>query len=453
MGGAWSPDGERIVFSSGFRLYEIPSRGGQPQLLLDASDSPRPFSAYPHFLPTDGGSHGLAYVAAVGPTDQMLAVMDLETGERRELGPGSRPVYSSDGHLIHGLANGQDDGLQALPFSLDTLEATGQSFPIDETGRIASVSGDGTLVYTDRPAASSQIVWRARTGVVLEAVGQPQPNIGAPSLSPDGQRVAVSSAESGNDDIWVHDLTRSTKTRLTFEDQREFFPAWSPSGREIVYQYEGPPHRLMRRAADGTGEAVVLLEAETRLLRSEWSHDGRYLVYDASIPPAATDIRYIELGTDGEAGEPVMFLGSPADEQFAKLSPNGRFLAYESDESGRYEIYVLSFPGGDGKRQVSGNGGQQVRWRSDGRELYYVEGDTLMAVSVSTESAITLRQPQRLFEAPGFAIAGAGAGGGYDVSADGERFLTIAPVEGADAAPPTIRIVENWYEEFRDRDQ
>jgi len=385
----------------------------------------------------------------------MLAVMDIETGERRELGPGSRPVYSSDGYLIHGLANGNDPGLRALPFSLDTLEATDQSFPIDEAGRSASVSGDGTLVYTDGPAASGrQLVWRARTGMVLESVGQPQPNIGALSLSPDGQRVAVTSNESGNADIWVHDLTRSTKTRLTFEDQREAHPAWSPSGREIVYQYQGPPHRLMRRAADGTGEATVPVEAETQMRRSEWSRDGRYLVYDITIS-AASDIRYIELGTDGEAGEPVMILGSTADEQFAKLSPNGRFLAYESDESDRYEIYVLSFPGGDGKRQVSVNGGQQARWRNDGRELYYVEGDTLMAVSVSTESAITLGQPQPLFEAPGFAITGGGTGGGYDVSADGERFLTIAPVEaeGEETAPPAIRIVLNWYEEFRDRAQ
>jgi len=454
VGGTWSPDGERIVFSSGRQLYEIAARGGEPQLLFDASDSPRPDSVRPHFLPTDGGSHGLAYVAAVSGIDQMLAVMDLETGVRRELGPGSAPFYSSDGYLIHGPINGGGEGLRALPFSLDTLEAIGQSFPIDGTGREASVSGDGTLAYTDRPAASSsQIVWRSRTGELLEAVGQPQPTIGSPSLSPDGQRVAVRSDESGNDDIWVHDLTRSTKTRLTFGDQRELFPAWSPSGREIVYQLLGPPHRLMRRAADGTGEAVVLLEADFTLLRPDWSRDGRYLVYDESNPEARNDIRYIELGTDGEAGEPVMFLGSPADEQFAKLSPDGRFLAYESTESGRYEIYVLSFPGGDGKRQVSANGGQQARWRSDGRELYYVEGDTLMAVSVSTESAFTLGQPQRLFEAPGFALAGVGVSGDYDVSADGERFLTVAPVEGADSAPTTIRIVENWHEEFRDRVQ
>ncbi len=307
-------------------------------------------------------------------------------------------------------------------------------------------------MYTDRPAASTfQIVWRSRTGVVLEAVGQPQPNIGAPSLSPDGQRVAVTSTESGNPDIWVHDLTRSTKTRLTFEDQREVYPAWSPSGREIVYQLLGPPHRLMRRAADGTGEAVVLLEAEIPLVRPDWSRDGRYLVYDETGGGAGTDIRYIELGTDGEAGEPVMFLGSPADEQMAKLSPDGRYLAYESDESGRYEIYVLSFPGGDGKRQVSVDVGQRARWRSDGRELYYVEGDTLMAVSVSTESAFTLGQPQRLFEAPGINLSGGGRGG-YDVSDDGQRFVTVAPVD-EDEAAPKIRIVENWYEEFRDREE
>ncbi len=187
---------------------------------------------------------------------------------------------------------------------------------------------------------------------------------------------------------------------------------------------------------------------------TDWSKDGRYLAYRELAPATGFDIRYVELQSDGEVSEPVTFLATPASEWSARFSPDGRFVAYMSDESGSYQIYVRPFPDGAGQRQVSVNGGQQARWRSDGRELYYVEGDTLMAVSVSTESAFTLGQPQQLFESPDL-ISGNASASTYDVSADGERFVTIAPTEDGDeeAALPKIRIVQNWYEEFRDREQ
>ena len=448
-GGTWSPDDERIVFSSGLKLYEIASRGGQPQLLFDASGEARRVSDSPHFLPANGGPPALVYVAYSSPTDGWVAVLNLETGERRELGPGTMPVYSADGYLIHGSGIETDAGLWALPFSLDTLQPTGDAYPISTAGMAPTISHGGTLAYLDQTAsaAAQTLVWRSRAGETLETFGQPQ-EMAQPSLSPDGQRVAVRSNESGYNEIWVHDLTRSTKTRLTFEDRHEADPAWSPSGREIVYRLLGSPERIMRLAADGTGDAVALVEAEGQLYMPDWSRDGRYLVYREDGTETRSDIRYVELGADGTAGEPVTFLDSPADESAPKLSPDGRFLAYASDESGRYEIYVRPFPGGDGKWQASVNGGTAPRWRGDGRELYYAEGATLMAVSVSTGSAFTPGQPQPLFEAPGLAR-------GYDVSADGQRFLTIAPVEadGEEAAPPAIRIVQNWYEEFRDREQ
>ncbi len=454
-GGTWSPDGERIVFSSGLELYEIASRGGQPQLLFDASESARRVSLYPHFLPVDGGPPALVYSAAISPADRQVAVLNLETGERRELGPGSGPVYSQDGYLIHGAEGADEPGLWALPFSLDALEATGEGFPVSTAGFAPSLSDDGTLAYRDRTALSAArtLVWLNRGGETLEAVGQPQPNIFQPTLSPDGQRVAVVSLESGNPDIWVHDLARSTKTRLTFEDRTEDNPTWSPSGQEIAYRAGGSPTKIMSRSADGTGEAIALVESEHRLYNPDWSRDGRYLVYERHNPETLPDIRYVELQADGDVSEPVTFLGTPDIEGFPKLSPDSRFLAYSSNESGRDEIYVRPFPDGAGKWQASVNGGTQPRWRSDGRELYYVEGSTLMAVSVSTESAFTLGQPQALFESPGIGGTVSGSGG-YDISADGQRFVRAAPVEGnEESAPPAIRVVENWYEEFRDREE
>ncbi len=149
-----------------------------------------------------------------------------------------------------------------------------------------------------------------------------------------------------------------------------------------------------------------------------------------------------------------MFLSTPATENRPQLSPDGRFLAYVSNESGRPEIYVQPFPNGAGKWQVSGNGGDQIRWSSDGSELFYVEGSTLMAVSVSTEQGFTLGQPQMLFESPDLVLADSGRD--YDVSADGRRFVMTTPVEEGDdgeVAPPSIRVVQNWYEEFRDRER
>ncbi len=262
LGGTWSPDDERIVFSSAFRLYEVAARGGQPELLFDASDSPRPYSLYPHFLPTGSGPAALVYAASSSPVDHWVAVLNLETGERRELGPGTQPVYSQDGYLIHGPTSNAEPGLWAWPFSLETLEPTADSFLISTAGLAATLSRDGTLTYLDQVGGGSTrtLVWRDRTGELLETVGQPQ-NMAQPALSPDGQRVAVRSTESGNRDVWVHDLIRSTKTRLTFDEVPEAQPAWSPSGQEIAYRHAdpGPGDTLMRKAADGTGEAIVLV--------------------------------------------------------------------------------------------------------------------------------------------------------------------------------------------------
>ncbi|MDA1236365.1 MAG: protein kinase [Acidobacteria bacterium] len=231
-GGTWSPDGERIVFSSDRKLYESSSRGGQPQLLLDAVGEARPVSLYPHFLPTGGGPPALVYSAAITPADRWATVLNLETGERRELGPGTAPVYSQDGYLIHGSPNGSEPGLWILPFSLAKLEPTGDAFPISTAGFTPSISDDGTLVYRDQAEGGGlrTLVWRNRAGELLETVGQPQ-RMTQIALSPDGERVALRSNESGSNNIWVQDLARSTKTRLTFEDRNEDTPSWSPSGQ------------------------------------------------------------------------------------------------------------------------------------------------------------------------------------------------------------------------------
>ncbi len=456
-GVSWSPEGERIVFSStAGRLWEIPARGGEPQVLIDRDMG---VGQWPHFLPTDSGPAALVYQMSAEAGNQIW-VLNLETGERSEVGSGSAPIYSREGYLIHGPGEVDEGGLLALPFSLASLEPTGEAFPIAEDGQFASLARDGTLVSLDGNAARvlSDLVWRNRNGELLERIGQPQPGMRTPALSPGGQRVAVRSTESGNGDIWVHDLIRSTKTRLTFDEGTERSPVWSSSGTEIAYSRdENAGYDLTRKTADGTGEAVVLVETDGFTLVNDWSTDGRYLVYTDLTPEGRFDFRYVELQSDGEVSEPVTFLGTPNGEGGAKLSPDGRLVAYQSNESGRYEIYVRPFPDGAGKWQVSVNGGVTSRWRGDGKELYYLEGSSMMAVSVSTEPTFTLGQPQRLFESTDLISAGLGEYGSaeFDVSADGKRFVIVSPIEVADeeAARPNVRIVQNWYEEFRDREQ
>ncbi len=458
LGGAWSPDGERIAFSSGFHLYAVAARGGQPELLFDPADDPEGLSFDPNFLPTGQGPPALVFNKSSSPGGaQSLAVLNLDSGERRDLGPGRTAVYSPRGFLIHGPPSLNDPGLLALPFSLATLEPTGEDFPISVGGDQASRSRDGTLTYQDQTGSDmgmKTLVWRDRSGERIERAGQPQPGLREFALSPDRRWVATTANEPAS--IWIHDLTRSTTTRLTFSNEGpggENRPSWAPSGREISYSTTEEPARMMRKLVDGSGESSLLVQSEYAMVNADWSRDGRYVLFNGpSGQGTRSDILYVELEAGGGPYSPKVFLSTPAVESNPKLSPDSRFVAYTSNESGRSEVYVRPFPSGAGRWQVSLNGGKQPRWRNDGKELFYVENDTvMMAVPVSTAGqALTLGQPQQLFESADLNFRGNGWPQ-YDVSTDGQRFLTSTPVE-SDAAP-TIHIVENWYEEFRNRER
>ncbi|MDA1236335.1 MAG: hypothetical protein O3A53_16245 [Acidobacteria bacterium] len=452
-GGTWSPDGETIVFSSGLQLYRIPARGGDPELLMQEGSGG---GVDPIFLPS--ATPALVFTKVTTTTDISLNVFNLATGEVKELRQGDDPGYSG-GYLIHGAGDDSQAGIWAMPFSLETLDATGESFPIDTGGRRPTVSRSGILTYEDYTPQGEgllTLVWRNRSGEVLETIGQPQPGVmGHAALSPDGTRVAVRATESGDADIWVHDVTRSTKTRLTFASGDEAAPVWSSSGQEIVYGVGSA--RIERKAADGTGDPTVLTESGAN---PDLSRDGRYLVYqDYRGGATGYDIFYVELSPDGGVGEPLAFLSEPGGQVVPKLSPDGRFLAYVSNESGRLEIYVRPFPDGAGKWQASIEGGARPRWRGDGKELFFVDGATLLAVSVSTDPAFALGRPQRLFDSPDLGRLGAFNMPFHDVSADGQRFVTIASLdeiqpdasEQSEPEPPRIHVVQNWYEEFRDR--
>ena len=367
---------------------------------------------------------------------------------------GWAPSFSPTGHVIY---EGVDPGgVWALPFSVESMQATGNPFPISENGDQPSIASDGTLVYLEGAAEADRwrLAWKDREGNRLGEIGEPHDvPIAYPGLSPNGSRVVVQS----NWDLWIHEVTRPIKTRLTDFPDLEIYPSWSPEGDRIIFSSgkgaRGNPRDLYITKADGSGEPVLFFESpEFRSYVTDWSRDGNtILIWRQDLNVTKSEIWYLKRKADG-GWEEVPLLQTEYTEQLAKLSPDGRFIAYDSNQSGQQEVYIRSFPDGTGLRRVSPNGGTQVRWRKDGKELFYVEGDSLMAVPISTNPTLTIGTPERLFSDESLRFAqGTNNWLNYDVTPDGQKFIVREPDLGDSNV--RIRVVQNWYEEFREREQ
>ena len=276
----WSSDGRSVVFAHGFppRLYEVPADGGEARLLfqVNASESRHTFQD-PHFLPHEGVGRRLLLVTG-SPESTQIAAQDLETGRREILGPGQRPVYSPTGHIVY--QTGGD--LWAMPFSVSDLKRTGEPFPIQRGASLPSIAGDGTLVYLGTTGGQEQLIWRDRKGAKLGPVGQPQRRVRSPHLSPDGSRIAAQGWEDPPQlDIWIHDVTRGSKTRLTSHPAGEQSAAWTPQGNMITFtSVRDGTADIFIQSADGSGEAKVLVATPHNEFGSDWSDDGKYLIYN-----------------------------------------------------------------------------------------------------------------------------------------------------------------------------
>ena len=316
------------------------------------------FNLRPRFLPKKAAARGIVFTIG-SLTNGDIVFKNLETGESSVLAEGSYPVFSPTGHILY-QRYVRRGGLWALPFSIETLKPTGEPFPIAENASRPSVAMDGALVSVNAPgSAQQQLVWLDRAGRKLGAIGQPQQTISNPALSPDGGRVLVSGLEDGtNEDIWIHEAGRALKTRLTFDPSGDGFPKWSPSGEEVVFSSTraGNPD-IFSRAADGSAEAASLVSTPRPELPSAWSPDMKYFLYVAIHPETAADIWYLERKEREDGFDSRPFLQTAFRETNSRLSPDGRFVAYLSNESGRFEIYVRPFPQGGGKWQISANGG------------------------------------------------------------------------------------------------
>ena len=451
--GAWNPIGDTIVFGSGegvaLSLYQVSAQGGTPQVLVADSDleGATGFVSRPRFLPLETDPTLLFTLGDA--TNSTMYAKNLNAGQTEELGLGDRPVYSaSTGHLIYQPERNVYD-LWARPFSPESLQFTGAAFPVRENARQPSLSEDGTLAYLDGGTTTSVgLFWVDREGQSTAEgfIDTSSPNP-APALSPEGRSVAYRDTNA----IWVQDLLRGSRVRLTDDAGPGLSPVWSPDGGQVAFSIvlPGGLYNPVLRAADGSGETIALYDPSANARVWDWSRDGR-IVLAVLDRETGWDLWYRESTEEG-FGEPRVFLQTASNEDGARISPNGRYIAYVSDESGQREVYMQPFPEGGRRTAVSTNGGIGLRWSRDGRELFYgSEALTLFRVEVSTEGEFSVGATTRLFP---FLPDVSGASN-YDVSLDGQRFFVhTGQQRDAEGPAPRIRIVLNWYEEFRDREQ
>jgi Tol biopolymer transport system component len=451
-GGSWSKDGV-IVFtpSSNQPLMRVPVAGGTPEAAskLDVATGENSHR-FPFFLPD--GKHFIYWsrTSRVGQSP-VLYVGELGSLQGKMLMKSDSMASYASGHLL--FLRGQT--LMAQPFDTNKMELSGEPQPVAE--RIAingasvramfSASDTGRLIYqTGEASAGWTLVWRDREGKQTEAVAKAERYL-TPALSPDGARLAVTefAGYQGVSDIWIFDLTRQTNTRFTFGPASQTFAVWSPDGKTIFYGSidKGATH-IYAKAADGSGaERLVLEEGDVVESPRLVSPDGRYLIYGRrSKAEAGYHIWALPLSG---GGKPFAIVQDAFDEDFPALSADGKWMAYQSNESGRREIFITAFPGGGAKWQVSNNGGTSPKWRRDGKELFFLDAaDTVTAVDVNTSGgAPQFGAPHALFQAVGIQRDF----GPFDVTGDGKKFLVNSGnlKEGSDP----LTLVLNWPAELR----
>jgi len=462
QGAAWSPAGV-IVYSNGGRLYRVSDAGGESTLVSQPDATLGETTHWgASFLP-DG--RRFFYVAwSAEPENRAIYIASLDSPERTRLMPTESKAQYADGYVLFV----RERTLLARPFDLARLEFTGDAVPVAErifyapNGLAAfEVSNGGELIYRvgEGPAAgSSELVWFDRNGVKSEPVGEPT-NSTRVELSRDGRRVALFGAQdgSGNSDIWVVDLERQVRTRVTTQPTQDTFPVWSPDDADLVFgSNEAGVPSVGRIVSNGASAARTLLKGEqaTALRPQAWSADGRSLIVERVLLTAGVQRDLIVLDPSG-AGTPTPYLATPFDEGLPALSPNGRFVAYVSNEPGVREVFVQPFPDpSGGKWQISTGGGQFPRWRRDGRELFYLDRERrLVAVELSTEGALRIGKSVPLFTAPVPFPPGVASSTPYDVAPDGQRFLFTAPLADPDDGPQAtsvpITVVLNWQARLR----
>ena len=448
---SWGADGTIVFGTDAYPgLMRVSDTGGTPERLTEPLEGE--LHAFPHLLP-DGSAvlFSVFRVDRVGEFAQ-VAVRSLVTGKQQILVEGSLPHVTSSGHLLF-LREGT---IWAMAFDADRLRVSGKAVPVLEdvytfAGVFAlfSVAADGSIVYLPSSSADSHhLVWMDLDGRET-AVAAPARNYAFARISPDGGRVAVGVFDEDGLALWIYSVDRGTMTRLTSADAVVTYAIWSPDGQELAYSSESEGvFNLYTRSADGTGVARHLAINKRNKYATSWSADGQEVLYfECDTGEVACDLGRLTM-----VGEPSqeLFLATEFDEGFPALSPNGRWVAYQSNASGRSGIYVRSYPDMDGRVQISINHGVFPRWSRNGRTLYYIESRRsasgrvrqMMSVAIEeTEDGIEAGVAQAVFD-----VGPYNAGIGYALHPDGEHFL-LAKLRDSGVHRPIL--VQNWLEEVK----
>jgi Tol biopolymer transport system component len=457
---SWGEDGNILLVVPD--LERISEAGGQPAVIakLDPAKGEL-FFASPQLLP--GGKYILASVVTTkGPSDLQVVAIAVGTGERKVLleaagetqfaPTGAKPGV---GHLVYA----RNGSLFAATFNAATLQV-GPAVPVLEgltnaLGlRIFGFSRSGTLAYSGGGNAAGTIGTQS-TPMWVDRQGTEQP-LNAPTrvyqsarISPDGGRIALMVLDvtpTVYAQVWVHDVGRGTTSRLTFE-RTNVNPVWTPDGKRLIYESlpgVGSTGTLAAVPADGSGPPVTLMGEGPSPIPSSVSPDGKLVIgFRAQNGPlGGNEIWVLPLdGTKPADAKPQPFLDSRFRRMILQFSPDGKWVAYQSNETGRFEIYVVPYPGPGGKSQVSTDGGTQPRWNRNGRELFFRSGAKMMAVDVETGAAFRARTPHMLFEK---------ASSDYDVAPDGRRFIMLKPA-ATTADTSELHVIVNWFDDLRRR--
>lgn len=456
---AWGPDESIYASALGF--------GGLVQFPASANATVRPFTSldsvsgetqhqWPDVLPHGRGILFTVTYAGLAGSRRSLAVADRASGSHKILVTGYQGRYATSGHLVYVT---EDRRLVAAPFDLTALELTGSPTVVGDNLRVGfggrvefALSASGTLSYATGPGLDTrELVWVTRKGVVEPVDPGWHANFSYPTLSPDGSRLAVVVSHQNGADVWVNHLDRNARFKLTAEGGVNGYPTWTPDGQSITYFRDTSGSvELWTKPSDGSGPPVLELSRPRELAESLWSPDRSWLIYrTTNVPlsvssPGAADILAVQPGGDAE---PTPLATSPYTEVAPALSPDGRWLAYASHESGKEEVYVVPFPDAhDARWSVSPDGGMEPVWSHGTSELFYRDlSGMLIAVEVQTLPTFSVGPSTALFDTRPFVLAGLHAM--YTVGPDDDRFLMVRAGEND---PGELIVVENWFQELSD---
>jgi Tol biopolymer transport system component/predicted Ser/Thr protein kinase len=473
----WSPDGAFIAFFADGKLKKVSVQGGTPVTLADAANgqgltwnrngtiifAPSPNDTllhvpdaggipvpatrlaagdlghvFPQFLPD--GRHFLYFVRAPAPRKGIYVGSIDSLDETRVRATREKALYAAQGYLLFL----QEGRLMAQVFDASRLALSGDPVPVTDSvayintdGRASfDVSTNGTLAYrVSGIRTARQPVWIDRSGKTIGTAGEPN-DYSSARLSPDGSRLAIElhDLNTGTGDLWIHDLGRKSNTRFTFDRMHNTQAVWSPDSRDIVFT--GRPDgglNLHVKNVDGSTPDEPIMALGVDRFATDWSRDGRYILYHQGPSDTQRDLWTLQM----PERIPKVFLRTEFTERFGMFSPDGRWVAYTSDETGRDEVYVRAFPDAAGKVRISTNGGRGARWHPNGRELFFIDAKRVVhAVAVKTGDIFTASVPQPLFTAEDFVE-------GW-FTTDGERFFIVRNPPGAIQTAPPITVVEDW---------